>query len=153
MNFSIKTTALIAMSFLFSLPMTMSAKAISPDEAVNKLVDTVVNKATTSDAMKKQLCQKANVFSLTFSLRSGEGAGCKNQLWAGIAEVVCADFEGYLDSQCHKNAVATLGDKQPQDAIKEGVGKATAKVKTAVCAKKDKFPAQVQGQLAAACAA
>jgi hypothetical protein len=148
-----KLTVASIVAVFISLPL-VPAKAISVDEAVQKVIDTVVDKASSSSDFTSKLCRKANFFSSTYSIRSGEGIACNNKYVAALAEVLCTpgNPDDYAKSHCHANAMKVLGTQKPEDVLKAAVKSGISQAKNLVCKKKDKLPAQLQSA-AAACAA
>lgn len=150
-----KACLLVVMSAAFSLPMIQSSKAVSVDEAVSKILNTVVNKATSSEDFKKRFCRKADFFSGVFSIRSGEGVACNNKAVAAMAEITCTEgnLDNYAGSHCHKNAVKILAGADPKTVLEEEIKKKSGKAQELACARKDKLPGPLQAVSNKACPA
>lgn len=142
MNKYINVSIAIIVALFFSLPMINTVQAVSVDEAVSKIVDTVVKKASSSSDFTSKLCKKANFFSGVFSIRSAEGIACNNKYVAALAEVMCttANTDNYADSHCHKNAVKALGSENAIDVLKKGVAAKAGQATQLICSKTGNLP-------------
>lgn len=68
----------------------------------------------------KEICKKASFFSGVVTIRSFEGALCKNKVVAAVAEQICPNAASdYMDSGCHKEAVKALAGKTPAQVTEE----------------------------------
>lgn len=149
-----KTCLFVIMAAVFSLPMIQPSKAVSVDEAVSKIIDTVMKKASSSEDFKTKFCRKASFFSGTFSIRSGEGIACKNKAVAAMAEIMCKEgnLDDYANSHCHKNALAVLAGADPKAVLAQEVAGKVGKARELMCTKAGVLPPQLQAISSKACA-